>query len=74
MVPIGDGIIVTRDTSFGTEICEELWASKSPHISMGQDGVEIFTNASGSHHQLRKLSYKVSLLKSASAKVLFNNM
>lgn len=37
----------------------ELFTPKSPHIDMGLDGVEIFTNGSGSHHQLRKLYRRV---------------
>lgn len=41
----------------------------SPHISMGLDGVEIFTNSSGSHHELRKLNTRVDLIKAATAKV-----
>lgn len=36
---------------------------------MGLDGVEIFTNSSGSHHELRKLSKRVDLIKEATAKV-----
>lgn len=45
---------------------------KSPHILMGLDGVEIFTNSSGSHHELRKLYTRVELLKEATLKVFFN--
>ena len=36
---------------------------------MGLDGVEIFTNSSGSHHELRKLNTRVDLIKEATAKV-----
>jgi hypothetical protein len=36
---------------------------------MGLDGVEIFTNSSGSHHELRKLNKRVDLIKEATAKV-----
>ena len=36
---------------------------------MGLDGVEIFTNSSGSHHELRKLNTRVELIKEATAKV-----
>jgi hypothetical protein len=43
----------------------------SPHIHMGLDGVEIFTNGSGSHHELRKLNVRFDLIKSATSKVLF---
>lgn len=35
---------------------------------MGLDGVEIFTNASGSHHQLRKAHTTVDLIKNATYK------
>ena len=41
----------------------------SPHIAMGLDGVEVFTNGSGSHHELRKLHKRVDLIKSATSKV-----
>ena len=41
----------------------------SPHILMGLDGVEIFTNSSGSHHELRKLNTRVELIKEATLKV-----
>lgn len=35
---------------------------------MGLDGVEIFTNSSGSHHELRKLYTRVELIKEATLK------
>ena len=41
----------------------------SPHILMGLDGVEIFTNSSGSHHELRKLHTRIDLIKEATVKV-----
>ena len=41
----------------------------SPHILMGLDGVEIFTNSSGSHHELRKLHRRIDLIKEATQKV-----
>jgi len=37
---------------------------------MGLDGVEIFTNSSGSHHELRKLGTRVELIKEATLKVV----
>lgn len=39
---------------------------------MGLDGVEIFTNSSGSHHELRKLSRRIDLIKEATLKVSRN--
>jgi hypothetical protein len=36
---------------------------------MGLDGVEIFTNSSGSHHELRKLNTRIDLIREATQKV-----
>lgn len=68
-VPFGDAVISTRDTTFGTETCAELFGLQSPHTSMALDGVEIFTNSSGSHHELKKLQHKVHLIRNATDKV-----
>ncbi|XP_012876639.1 PREDICTED: glutamine-dependent NAD(+) synthetase isoform X2 [Dipodomys ordii] len=67
-VPFGDAVLATWDTCVGSEICEELWTPHSPHIDMGLDGVEIFTNASGSHHVLRKAHTRVDLVTMATTK------
>lgn len=68
-VPFGDAVVSTIDTCIGVELCEELFTPSSPHILMGLDGVEIFTNSSGSHHELRKLSTRVELIKEATMKL-----
>uniref|UniRef100_A0A1A8PI30 Glutamine-dependent NAD(+) synthetase n=3 Tax=Nothobranchius TaxID=28779 RepID=A0A1A8PI30_9TELE len=67
-VPFGDCVLSTKDTCIGTEICAELWSPNSPHIQMGLDGVEIFTNSSASHHELRKADQRVTLVRSATTK------
>ncbi|OWA53461.1 Glutamine-dependent NAD(+) synthetase [Hypsibius exemplaris] len=67
-VPFGDGVLALKDTCIGSETCEELWMPGSPHIPQGLDGVEIFTNASGSYHELRKLRTAYTLVESASMK------
>ncbi|TNM90520.1 glutamine-dependent NAD(+) synthetase isoform X1 [Takifugu flavidus] len=67
-VPFGDCVLSTKDTCIGTEICAELWSPRSPHIQMSQDGVEIFTNSSASHHELRKAESRVNLIRSATSK------
>lgn len=36
---------------------------------MGLNGVEVFTNSSGSHHELRKLHTRVNLILEATRKV-----
>ncbi|EOD49513.1 putative glutamine-dependent nad(+) synthetase protein [Neofusicoccum parvum UCRNP2] len=67
-VPIGDAVISTRDTCVGAETCEELFTPNAPHSTMGLNGVEIFTNSSGSHHELRKLNTRISLILEATRK------
>ncbi|KAL4642031.1 glutamine-dependent NAD(+) synthetase [Arapaima gigas] len=67
-VPFGDGVLSTKDTCIGSEICAELWNPRSPHIDMGLDGVEIITNSSASYHELRKADQRVNLIKSATGK------
>ncbi|KAH7324013.1 hypothetical protein BKA65DRAFT_78840 [Rhexocercosporidium sp. MPI-PUGE-AT-0058] len=67
-VTIGDALISTLDTAIGCETCEELFTPDSPHIGMGLDGAEIFTNSSGSHHELRKLHTRLELIVSATLK------
>lgn len=70
-VPIGDAVLESDDgITFGSEICEELFTPNSPHIHQALDGVEIFTNGSGSHHELRKLTKRVNLIRHAMAKVI----
>jgi len=46
-----------------------LFGAFSAHVDMALDGVEIITNGSGSHHELRKTYYRFDLVKSATAKV-----
>ncbi|KAK2763064.1 glutamine-dependent NAD(+) synthetase [Arachnomyces sp. PD_36] len=67
-VPIGDAVISTPDTCIGAETCEELFTSDSPHNHMSLNGVEIITNSSGSHHNLRKLDLRVNLILEATRK------
>lgn len=61
---IGDALIKTNDTCMGTETCEELFTPMSPGIGAGLDGCEIFSNSSGSHHELRKLNTRIDLIRS----------
>jgi NAD+ synthase (glutamine-hydrolysing) len=68
VVPFGVATIATMETIIAAEICEELWTPNSPHISLALAGVEIVTNGSGSHHELRKLDSRLGLMKSATRK------
>lgn len=64
-VPIGDAAISTLDTCIAAETCEELFTPNAPHAGMSLDGIEILTNSSGSHHELRKLDKRIKLMTNA---------
>ncbi|KNC46743.1 carbon nitrogen hydrolase/NAD synthase [Thecamonas trahens ATCC 50062] len=66
--PFGDGVLRFADATLGSETCEELFTPAAPHISMALDGVDIFGNGSGSHHELRKLSRRIDLIGNATRK------
>ena len=67
-VKFGDMNIQALDTVLGIESCEELFTADAPHIRQGLAGVEIFTNSSGSHHQLRKLQLRIGLIREGTRK------
>lgn len=68
VVPFGDAVLRFEDTMVASETCEELFTPDAPHIRLALSGVEIFTNGSGSHHELRKLNKRIELISSATAK------
>jgi NAD+ synthase (glutamine-hydrolysing) len=41
---------------------------RNRHVEFGLDGVEIISNGSGSHHELRKLNTRLNLMKNASGR------
>lgn len=51
--------------AIAAETCEELFTINAPRIGLALNGVEVFVNASGSHHQLRKLNLRIDAMKSA---------
>eukprot|EP00878_Enallax_costatus_P033637 GHUV01037176.1.p2 GENE.GHUV01037176.1~~GHUV01037176.1.p2 ORF type:complete len:104 (+),score=13.74 GHUV01037176.1:333-644(+) len=67
--PFGDGVLCLSDAMLACETCEELFTPNAPHISLSLAGVEIISNGSGSHHQLRKLDTRIDLIRGATAKV-----
>ncbi|KAI4177395.1 MAG: hypothetical protein LQ343_000375 [Gyalolechia ehrenbergii] len=67
-VMFGEAVISTPDTCIGAETCEELFTPDAPHIHMALDGVEIFTNSSGSHFELRKLDRRLQLIQEGTRK------
>ena len=52
-VPFGDAVLCFADAVLGVETCEELFTPAAPHIGLALSGVEIISNSSGSHHQVR---------------------
>lgn len=58
-VPFGYGFIQFLDTAVAAEVCEELFTPVPLHAELALNGVEVFMNASGSHHQLRKLDLRM---------------
>ncbi|CAM8939462.1 unnamed protein product [Rhodiola kirilowii] len=58
-VPFGYGYMQFLDTAVAAEVCEELFTPIPPHAELALNGVEVFMNASGSHHQLRKLDIRL---------------
>lgn len=49
----GDLVLSLRDATIACETCEELFTPLAPHIASALNGVDIISNGSGSHHQLR---------------------
>ena len=67
--PFGFYAIETNDgITIASETCEELFTPNSPHIHLGLNGIDIVTNGSGSHHELRKLHTRVRLMQAATEK------
>ncbi|WJX54108.1 NAD(+) synthase (glutamine-hydrolyzing) [Trifolium repens] len=58
-VPFGYGYVKFQDTAIAAEVCEELFTPSPPHAELALNGVEVFMNASGSHHQLKKLDVRL---------------
>ncbi|CAL5075944.1 unnamed protein product [Urochloa decumbens] len=55
----------TAHASLAAETCEELFTANAPRIDLALNGVEVFMNASGSHHQLRKLNLRIDSIRNA---------
>lgn len=76
--PMGIAMVQCKDTIIASEICEEIWVIKNPHADFCLAGAEIISNASGSHHQLRKLNTRLNLIQNCSARnncvYMYSNM
>ena len=71
VVPIGANLLFeTSDTTFGIEICEDLWATIPPGSSLALQGAEIIFNMSADNEGIGKHSYLRSLISQQSARCI----
>ena len=71
-VPFGDDLIFRIDerTSFGVEICEDLWAVIPPSSYLASAGANIIFNLSASNEYLGKCKYRRDLVSAQSGKLI----
>ena len=60
----------TADTTFGIEICEDLWAPIPPSSSLALQGAEILFNLSADNEGIGKHTYLRSLISQQSARCI----
>lgn len=71
VVPMGRNLLFeTADTTFGIEICEDLWAPVPPSSSLALQGAEIIFNLSADNEGIGKHAYLRSLISQQSARCL----
>ena len=62
IVPMGTNLLFeTSDTTFGIEICEDLWSTIPPSSTLALQGAEILFNLSADNEGIGKHSYLRSL-------------
>lgn len=68
IVPMGNNLLFeTAETTFGIEICEDLWATVPPSSSLALQGAEIIFNLSADDEGIGKHNYLCSLISQQSA-------
>ncbi len=71
IIPIGANLLFeTSDTTFGVEICEDVWATIPPSSSLALQGAEIIFNMSADNEGIGKHNYLCSLLSQQSARCI----
>ena len=71
IVPLGANLLFeTSDTTFGIEICEDLWATIPPSSSLALQGAEIIFNMSADNEGIGKHNYLCSLISQQSARCI----
>ena len=70
-VPMGTNLIFrTQKTSFGIELCEDLWAPIPPSSMLALKGAEIIFNLSATNELICKHQYLLSLISQQSSRCL----
>ena len=71
IVPMGTNLLFeTSDTTFGIEICEDLWSTIPPSSTLALQGAEILFNLSADNEGIGKHSYPRSLISQQSARCI----
>ena len=71
IVPMGNNLLFeTAETTFGIEICEDLWATVPPSSSLALQGAEIIFNLSADDEGIGKHNYLCSLISQQSARCI----
>lgn len=71
IVPMGNNLLFdTADTTFGIEICEDLWAPIPPSSVLALQGAEILFNLSADNEGVGKHGYLRSLISQQSARCI----
>lgn len=70
-IPIGNDLLFsTSETTFGIEICEDLWAPVPPSSSLAMQGAEIIFNLSASNECVGKHKYLRNLISQQSSRLI----
>ncbi len=70
-IPFGvDLLFKSDDTTFGVEICEDLWAVIPPSSYQALSGAELIFNLSASNEYVGKYEYRRELVKTQSARCI----
>lgn len=71
VAPMGTNLLFeTADTTFGVEICEDLWATIPPSSALALQGAEILFNMSADNEGIGKHAYLRSLISQQSARCI----
>lgn len=70
-VPLGTNLLFeTLHTTFGIEICEDLWSPIPPSSTLTMQGAEIIFNLSADNESIGKHNYLCSLISQQSARCI----